>query len=237
MPERHPALRIALVGAESTGKSQLALSMAEQLQTQGLRCVVVPEVLRGWCDRLGRTPEPHEQAGIALEQAAQVEAASAQADLVLADTTPLMTAVYSDMLFNDLSLYPAALAHQRQYQLTLLTGLDLPWVADGLQRDGPHVREPVDRLVRQALAQGGIAYKVVYGRGQERAVNALCALETAHTANPAIRAALTSMAAAWRDATVLNRPWQCEKCSDADCEHRLFSRLLTTPHTPGAPAA
>jgi hypothetical protein len=31
----------------------------------------------------------------------------------VADTTPLMTAIYSDMLFDDTSLYPFALEHQR----------------------------------------------------------------------------------------------------------------------------
>jgi hypothetical protein len=80
--------------------------------------------------------------GIATEQARAVE--QAPPGWVVADTTPLMTAVYSHMLFDDDSLYPMALAHQALYDSTLVTGLDLPWVADGLQRDGPHAREPVD---------------------------------------------------------------------------------------------
>ena len=74
-----------------------------------------------------------------------------QTKQVLADTTPLMTAVYSDLLFQDTRLYADAARHQQGYALTLLTGLDLPWVADGLQRDGPQVREPVDARLRQAL--------------------------------------------------------------------------------------
>jgi hypothetical protein len=45
-------------------------------------------------------------------------------------------------------------------------------VADGLQRDGPHVREPVDALVRQVLDQGGVPYRVVYGSGSQRLMNA-----------------------------------------------------------------
>ena len=60
--------RIALLGAESTGKSHLATALAERLRSQGLSTVVVPEVLRGWCEREGRTPRAHEQAAIALEQ-------------------------------------------------------------------------------------------------------------------------------------------------------------------------
>jgi nicotinamide riboside kinase len=89
--------------------------------------------------RTGR-PLPQEQARRVLT--------ALDADVVIADTTPLMTAVYSHLLFDDESLYDFALAHQRIYDATLVTGLDLPWVADGLQRDGPKVREPVDALLR-----------------------------------------------------------------------------------------
>jgi hypothetical protein len=76
-----------------------------------------------------------------------------------------MIAVYSDLVFGDTSLYAAAEAEQRRYGLTLLTALDLPWQADGLQRDGPHVREPVDRQLRAALARAGIAFEPVSGSG------------------------------------------------------------------------
>ena len=58
-----------------------------------------------------------------------------------ADTTALMIAVYSDLVFADTGLYDDALAAQRRVDLTLVTALDLPWLADGLMRDGAHVRE------------------------------------------------------------------------------------------------
>ena len=112
---------------------------------------------------------------------------AATSDIVIADTTALMIAIYSAMLFEDGSLYQLALARQREYDLTLLTGLDLPWVADGLQRDGPHVREPVDALVRNSLARAGVSYCVVYGRGEERLFNALAAVERELRPPPATR--------------------------------------------------
>lgn len=49
---------------------------------------------------------------------------------MVADTTALMTAVYSDQVFGDVSLYRDALLEHTRYRLTLLTGLDLPWMAD-----------------------------------------------------------------------------------------------------------
>ena len=162
------ARRIALLGAESTGKTQLSHDLAGHLRGQGLRVAVVGEVLREWCTAAGRTPRPEEQLPIAQEQERRVDAAAVGQDFVITDTTALMVAIYSAMLFEDGTLYTFALDRQRGYDATLLTGLDLPWVADGLQRDGPHVREPVDQLVRGALQRAGVAFQVVYGTGPAR---------------------------------------------------------------------
>jgi nicotinamide riboside kinase len=212
--------RIAIVGAESTGKSWLAEHLTQVLAQRGETVQWVPEVLRTWCERQGRTPEPHEQMAIAQSQA-NAALAIAQG-IVISDTTPLMTAVYSHMLFDDEGLYPMALAHQQLFDTTLVTGLDLPWVADGLQRDGPHVRGPVDTMVRQALDRHGLRYRVVYGQGHQRLNNALLALGLPGEDEAAWRTRENAQYALNEGRT----PWLCEKCSDADCEHRLFTGLL-----------
>jgi nicotinamide riboside kinase len=213
------AVKIALLGAESTGKTQLAGELAAWLHGRGCRVTVVPEVLREWCQREQRTPRPEEQLPIAREHERRVDAAAAISDIVIADTTALMVAVYSAMLFADGSLYRFALASQRSYRLTLLTGLDLPWVADGLQRDSPQVRGPVDALVRRALDDAGMAYQVLYGRGDERLANALRAIDSVASCAQWMRATRSGAASqpVWA--------WRCDKCGDSHCEHRLFSRL------------
>jgi nicotinamide riboside kinase len=125
----HPAARrIALLGAESTGKSWLANELAAQLRSRGLRAIAVPEALRTWCERAGRAPRPEEQLAIAQEQERSVDAAGLEADVVIADTTALMVAIYAGMLYEDGALYRFALERQRSYDATLLTGLDLPWI-------------------------------------------------------------------------------------------------------------
>jgi len=208
-------VKIALLGAESTGKTQLSEDLAARLRGQGRTVAVVPEVLREWCLREGRTPRPEEQLPIAQEQERRVDEAAAGAQIVIADTTALMVAIYSAMLFEDGTLYRFALERQRGYDFTLVTGLDLPWIADGLQRDGEHVREPVDALVRDALARAGIAFRTIYGRGEERVRSALAAIAAASAAGETERIADT-------------RPWAwvCDKCGDPDCEHRLFTSML-----------
>jgi nicotinamide riboside kinase len=210
---------IAIVGAESTGKSTLALALAARIIDQtGLRCGVVSEYLREWCDQAGRTPRAQEQHGIAAEQHRRVVAATLENDLVIADTLPLMVAVYSEQLFNDRSLLPMAIAAQRGAALTLLTALDLPWVADGLQRDGEHVREPVDRALRALLAAHGLGWSVVGGQGAARLDQAFAAVTPLlATLAPAHAGLFTGLAA--RDAAMPAWRWVCEKCDVADCEH------------------
>ncbi len=171
------ALRIALVGAESTGKTTLAAALATRLeQDSGLRVAWVPEWLRLWCDENGRTPRQDEQQAILQMQHAHIAAAAASHDIVVCDTTALMTAVYSRIVFGDRSLDGQAAALHREMDLTLLTALDLPWVADGAQRDGPQVREPVDSALRDLLAAHRLPWSVVAGSGLARLEQAVAAV-------------------------------------------------------------
>lgn len=215
---------IAIVGAESTGKTSLARALADHLPSHtGLSCVWVSELLREWCDAEGRTPRPEEQTAIAEGQARRIADAAQGHDLVIADTTALMTAVYSDLLFDDRTLYPAALQAQRTYDLTLLTALDLPWQADGLQRDGPHVRAPVDAKVRAALAGGRIGYSVVSGFGDARLDNALNAITPLLLARPARRDGLFTRLQR-REAEQPAWRWVCDACDVPECEHAALQR-------------
>lgn len=199
---------VALLGAESTGKTTLANALAARLRDEGRRVALVHEVLREFCDRHGRTPQPHEQPAIAAEQTRRIAAAAHGHEVVVTDTTALMIAVYSELVFADRSLHPQALQDHARVDLTLLTALDLPWQADGLQRDGPHVREPVDALVRAALGSAGLPFAIVAGQGEQRLVNALAAVRRGLAPAP--------------EASPTRWHWVCERCGDADCErHRL----------------
>jgi hypothetical protein len=103
--------------------------------------------------------------------------------------------------------------------ITLLTALDIPWVPDGLQRDGPHVRPPVDAHVRARLVAWGVPWSVVSGAGAARTSNAVDALR------PVLRKRLRGTASAPEagpDGARLRR--YCE-----DCDDPLFERLLPKP--------
>jgi nicotinamide riboside kinase len=217
---------ITLLGAESTGKTTLANDLGATLQQAGHSTAVVPEALREFCDRLGRTPHRSEQAGIAEEQTRRIRAARLTHDIVVADTSALMIAVYSDMVFTDTSLYEPALQAHADADLTLLTALDLPWLADGLQRDGPHVREPVDQRIRAALQRARLPYSVVFGNGARRQHAALASLLTVLGLELALTGDMLGAATDANASPKASNPagwvhW-CDRCGDPDCERHTF---------------
>ena len=214
------ALVFALVGAESTGKSTLAPALAERIGAEtGLACTHVDEVLRSWCEREGRVPRPDEQRAVAEAQQRSIEQAASRHDVVIADTTALMVAVYSRLVYGDRSLDDwAAGAHAACVDHTLLTALDLPWVPDGVQRDGEHVRVPVDSALRELMVAHRIGWSLVTGSGPLRLDRAFDAVAPwLRTRAPAGSGLFTRLAQ--RDAA--QPAWRCEHCDDPDCEHRL----------------
>ncbi len=170
----HP-LCIAVVGAECTGKSALCEALARALPGLWL-----PEVLREFCDARGRTPRADEQAALLEAQLAREAQGLRRARAeglgwVVADSTPLATALYSVELFGDATLLERALAHQRGYALTLLAGDELPWVADGIQRDGPAARASFQQRLVGTLRAHRLAFTTVSGTLEERLAQALAA--------------------------------------------------------------
>jgi HTH-type transcriptional regulator, transcriptional repressor of NAD biosynthesis genes len=205
-------MKVSILGAECTGKSQLAQALAQRLEPLWGPVNVVPEYLREWCDTHGRTPRAHEQAAIATEQLRRMNASTARC--TVADTSPIVTAVYSELMFQDLSLYPGAIAAERSTSMILLTGLDLPWLADGIQRDGVAMQQQFDTRLREVLTDHHLAYATIYGQGAQRVDAAMAALQS-HLHPPSGQAQQASL---WC--------WNCEHCSDAGCERRLFRGLV-----------
>jgi nicotinamide riboside kinase len=98
--------------------------------------------------------------------------------LVFCDTCPLLTALYSDYYFSDPSLLEPAHALHTRYALTLLLAPDLPWVADGAQRDGVAVQSAIHaRLLREFQALR-FPYVGVSGQGSHRVQTAVAAVNS-----------------------------------------------------------
>jgi nicotinamide riboside kinase len=217
------AIILAIVGAECTGKTTLAQALAQRIQAEtGLATTWVPEMLRQWCDREGRTPRVDEQAAIAQAQQVRIDGAALAYQVVVCDTTPLMTAIYSQFFFGDDSLLPWALAAQRRCDLSLLTVADLPWIADGIQRDGPQARDSVDQRLRELLVANGLHFVAIAGSGEARLASALDASASLLRPRCAPGSGLFTRLAR-RDADQPAWPWHCERCDSPECEHAVLS--------------
>jgi NadR type nicotinamide-nucleotide adenylyltransferase len=162
------ALRIAILGAESSGKSTLANALARHYGTTW-----VPEYLREFVETEGRVPDEGDQAGIARIQLEREDAVSNEASRFLfCDTTPLMTAVYSSWYWGRVDAQLALLARRHDYAYTLVTAPDSPWEADGLQRDSEAVRQGVHERLLEELAKREIPYQLVTGSLPQRMLQA-----------------------------------------------------------------
>lgn len=177
-------LRIAILGAEATGKSTLAAALAAHYHT-----LWVPEYLREFVETTQRPPVAAEQLLIATTQL-QHEAESAKrvldnavqgmeqgmvqaSSLLFCDTTPLMTAIYSEHYFVEADSALARLAAAHDYAATIVTAPSMPWVADGMQRDSDAVRQKVHQTLLHKLQQAGIQYQLVDGSLQQRVLQSV----------------------------------------------------------------
>jgi hypothetical protein len=98
--------------------------------------------------------------------------------------------------------------------VVLLCGVDLaPATPAQLQSD---------EAIRHRLHTQGLRFQVVYGTGQERLKNALFGLAQQMHAK-----GLEALASQIRQPPPVRWQGACDTCGDGDCEHQLFSRLLT----------
>ena len=107
------------------------------------------------------------------------------------------------------------------FDAVLLMGLDLPSARHGAWQD---------QAWRARLQQARVAFQVIYGVGPARLQSALAALAPLASLQPDLRGPWHAQGLEAAN-TAQNQPnparWQgwCEKCSDADGEHRLFAAL------------
>lgn len=156
--------RIVILGAESTGKSTLAAALATHYDT-----IWVPEYLREFVESHQRTPCADEQLFIATTQREREHKSEASAQRYLfCDTSPLMTAIYSEHYFGEVDAALSALAGQHDYAATIVTTPTTPWMPDGLQRESDAVRQRIHARLMRKLDEGDIAHLLVAGTTQQR---------------------------------------------------------------------
>jgi HTH-type transcriptional regulator, transcriptional repressor of NAD biosynthesis genes len=170
----HYAVRVCVFGPESTGKSTLAGQLGREFGT-----VVVPEYARTYLEHRGGALAQADLPAIALGQAASEDALAPTCDRVLVcDTDPLLTRVWSETLFGSCPEVIDRVARDRHYDLTLVTDVDVPWVADPVRYLPDDRRGFLARCIT-ALETCGRRYVIVRGGAAERLAAARAAITAA----------------------------------------------------------
>jgi NadR type nicotinamide-nucleotide adenylyltransferase len=158
--------RACILGGESSGKTTLARALAAHLGT-----VWVPEYGRTLWERQGGVLAFDDLLHIGQAQCAR-EAALAQEAYrwLVCDTSPLVTAFYSDALFSAVDPALLALSH-RAYDVTFVCAPDIAFEQDGTRRDAAFRLRQHDWYLGQ-LARRGVAYTVLAGSVASRVAQA-----------------------------------------------------------------
>lgn len=171
------ARRVAVIGAESTGKTTLARQLAAHYQTAW-----VPEFAREYLDakdaeRPLAALTLADIAEIARGQIRSEEQLARQANRVLiCDTELLTTRLWSEHFFGSCEDWICRAAAERRYDLYLLTDVDVAWVADP-HRDAPQLREPFLNRLRRELQSRERPFVMISGTPDERRRRAIAAID------------------------------------------------------------
>jgi len=165
-------VRVVLTGSESTGKSVLAIQLAEHYGAE-----FAPEFVRAFAASKGAPLEFEDTDEIARGQIALEDQHAARAhNLLIQDTDLLSTVVYSGHYYGRCADWIRDSALERRPDLYLLLEIDVPWVADDV-RDREGKRDDMQRLFRAAVADSGAPYVVIEGSWAERFERARSAID------------------------------------------------------------
>lgn len=164
--------RVCLFGPESTGKSTLAELLGHRFST-----VVVPEYGRTYTEVFGPDVTADDLKNIVAGHMASVAAAKRQSNWVLIeDTDPVMTAVWSDMLLGKRD--PWFDEFKDHADLYLLCDVDIPWEDDGTRYfKNDEDRKRFFETCKAELAARDVPYVVISGDRRQRYDTAVRAIE------------------------------------------------------------
>lgn len=170
------ALRVCVVGAESTGTTTLAQALARHYET-----VWVPEYGREYSSlkqlRGDARWTSDEFVLIAGEQKTREERAAREAHRVLiCDTNAFATALWHRRYVGHDDERVRAATSDARCDLYLLTGDEIPFVHDGL-RDGEHLRSDMHRWFEEALRAQATPWLLLRGSLEARLAEATGAID------------------------------------------------------------
>ncbi len=164
--------KVAIVGPECTGKSDLAHFLSYHFKTEW-----VPEYARAFLNKLNRPYEKSDLTKIAHGQLRMEDEWMQNANRVLVcDTNLMVIKVWSEEKFGDCDPEILNCMAARHYDMLLLTDIDIPWEADP-QREHPDKRAYFMNVYKEEAARSKIPTIEISGTREERRKKAVEAIE------------------------------------------------------------
>ena len=156
--------RIVLIGAESTGKTELSEFLSERFNT-----VVVPEYAREYIEKL-KSPYIYDDVEhIANKQIELENEFYQQANKVLFyDTYLIITKIWFKLVFNKIPDWIDKKIKDSNIDLFLLCNNDIPWIPDPIRENGGEMRDKLFEIYKEELNKYRFNYKIVKGSGDDR---------------------------------------------------------------------
>lgn len=160
--------RVCVFGPESTGKTTLAAQLAAHYKT-----IMVPEYGRTYTEAFGADVGAVDLQRIVQGHLATVEAAKQQSGRILIeDTDPVMTAVWSDMLIGERDQWFAKFDDHADFYI--LCDVDIPWVNDGTRYfENDADRRRFFETCENELKARRVPYAVIRGDREQRLQTAI----------------------------------------------------------------
>lgn len=169
----HYVKRVCVLGAESTGTTTMAKALADYYHTNW-----VPEYGREyWIEKM-RTGnienwDESEFVHIAEEQSRREGLAARTANKVLfCDTDAFATSVWFERYMERRSNLVEDVSRDRLYDVTFLTGDEIPFEQDGF-RDGEHIRHWMHERLIERLEEANRPYILLSGNHKDRLHHAI----------------------------------------------------------------
>lgn len=165
--------RVCIYGPESTGKSTLTRNLAKYFKT-----IYCEEYARPLLDFTNGKFDYSDILRIARGHLASEKALAKQANkLLFIDTDLVLTTVLSKMFFEKCPEWVYKNAGKTNYDLYLVTDIDVPWVKDN-QRFFPGKRKWYFNLCVSELKRRGKKYKIISGSWDERLKKSIDAVKS-----------------------------------------------------------
>ena len=155
--------KVAVIGPECTGKSDLSAYLATYFKTEW-----VPEYARGYMNKLVR---PYVQSDLTTIAHGQLriedEFARDSNNVLICDTNLYVIKVWSEFKFGSCSEEILNQIATRKYDLYLLTNIDIPW-EDDPQREHPHQRQELYDIYLREMKNQPVPFIEIKGEREAR---------------------------------------------------------------------